>query len=224
LSQGILRLAAAGLACWTIGASGAAEAALCAPAEAPKVAVTATETPIEEDRSQNIATLTKRMAGQGPDGPALGLTYSRLGTEVAYAMRAVPTGQGYCVSFERVDAQLTLSITVFFATELKPGSCIDGEAGRHEQKHVALERELLPVAKARVETALLKVAKRTATATTIEAAGDKLQQAARKAVDTVLNTFAAEKKARQLKFDTIEEYRKLSAACSADEIRLLLGG
>jgi hypothetical protein len=219
----MLRLAGAGLICWAIG-PGIAAAAPCPAAQDPKVVVTAAETPIRQDRSQDIAALTRRMAGQGPDGPALGLTHSRLGADIAYAIRAVPAGNGYCVSFDRIDAAITLEMTVFLAAELRPGSCIDGEAGRHEQKHVTLERELLPVAKARVETALLKVARRTASGATIEAAGDALQQAARRAVDQVLNRFAAEKKARQLKFDTIAEYQKLSQACGADEIRLLLGG
>jgi hypothetical protein len=219
-----LRLAGAALACWAIGASDAAEAASCPPPKDPKVVVTASETPIKEDRSRPITSLTKRMAGQGPEGPALGLTYSRVGTEIAYAIRAVQGPQGYCVSFERIDAKITLNLIVYLASELKPGSCIDGEAGRHEQKHVALERKLLPVAKDRVAKALAAVARRTATGATIEAAGDKLQGEARAAVDKVLNAFAAEKKAQQLKFDTIEEYQKLSQACSADEIRMLLGG
>ena len=184
--------------------------------------MTASEAQIGEDRSRSIADLTKRMAGQGPEGPALGLTYSRVGTEISYAIRGVSSGDGTCVSFDRIDAKITLNLIVYLASELEPGSCIDREAARHEQKHVALERKLLPVAKARVEKALRGVARHAATGASVEAAGDKLQRAARQAVDTVLSSFAAEKKAEQLKFDTIEEYQKLSQACSADEIRRLL--
>jgi hypothetical protein len=218
----VSRLAGAVFACWAMGWSFAAEAAPCTPAKDPTIVVTASEAPVQEDRSRAIADLTKRMAGQGPEGPALGLTYSRVGTEIAYAIRAVPSADGTCVAFDRIDATITLNLIVYLASELKPGSCIDGEAKRHEQKHVALERKLLPVAKARVQKALAGVAKRTATGATIEAAGDQLQRAGRQAVDQVLNAFAAEKKAEQLKFDTIEEYQKLSQACSADEIQRLL--
>jgi len=216
------RLLGAIFACWATVWSLSAAAATCAPSADPKIAVTTTETPLREDRSRAIADLTKRMAGQGPEGPALGLTYSRFGTEIAYAIRAVPGPQGYCVTFDRIDAAITLELVVYLAAELKPGSCIDPEAGRHEQKHVALERKLLPVAKARVAAALAKAARRSATGATIAAAGDKLQRAVQQAVDKTLNAFAAEKKAQQLKFDTIEEYQKLSQACSAEEIRRLL--
>jgi hypothetical protein len=186
--------------------------------------MTVTEAPLRQDRSRGIPELTRRMAGQGPDGPALGLTQSRLETEIAYAMGAMPEGGGYCLTLDRVDVKITLSITVFLARELKPGSCIHQEAVAHEQKHVDLERKLLPVVKARVEAALAGVARLTASGATIEAAGDKLQQRARQAVDAVLDDFAAEKKRQQLKFDTVEEYRKLSQRCSAEEIRELLRG
>jgi hypothetical protein len=190
----------------------------------PEISMTVTEAPLQQDRSRGIAELTRRMAGQGPDGPALGLTHSRLGTEIAYAMSAVPEGAGYCVTLDRIDVKIALAITVFLAKELKQGSCIYQEAAAHEQKHVDLERKLLPVAKARVEAALAGVARQTASAATIEAAGDKLQERARKAVDAELADFAAEKKRQQLLFDTVEEYQKLSRRCSADEIRELLGG
>jgi len=222
LRASTLPLAGAAFACWAILWSGAAEAATCTPPKNPKIVVTTKETPIEEDRSRSIAALTKRMAGQGPEGPALGLTYSRLGTEIAYAIRAVPGGQGTCVTFDRIDAEITLNLIVYLASELTGGSCIDQEAWRHEQKHVALERKLLPVAKARVAAALKAVAARAETGATVEAAGNKLQKRARDAVDKVLNAFAAEKKTEQLKYDTIAEYQKLSKACSAEEIRRLL--
>lgn len=222
MQTAITRLAGAFIA--VSATSFAAEAAPCAPPREPEIVVTSNETPIAEDRARSIAELTRRMAGQGPEGPALGLTYSRLGTEISYAIRATPSGQGYCAAFDRIDAKITLELTVYLASELTPGSCIDGEAGRHEQKHVALERKLLPVARERVAKALARVAQRTATGTSIETAGDRLQRAAKQAVDKALTTFAAEKKQQQLRFDTVEEYRKLSAACSADEIRTLLGG
>ena len=218
----MIRLAGAVFACWAILWSVSAQAASCAPPKNPKVVLTTKETPIREDRTRSIAELTKRMAGRGPEGPALGLTYSRLGTEISYAIRAVPGGKGTCATFDRIDVEITLELIVYLAAELKPGSCIDGEAGRHEQKHVALERKLLPVAKERVAKALAGVAKRAETGATIEAAGNQLQNRARDAVDKVLNAFAAEKKAEQLKFDTIAEYQKLSKACSPDEIRRLL--
>jgi hypothetical protein len=218
----MIRIAGAVFACWAIGWGVTAEAASCAPAKNPKIVLTTKETPIREDRARSIADLTKRMAGQGPDGPALGLTYSRLGTEIAYAIRAVPGGKGYCASFDRIDVAITLELVVYLAAELKPGSCIDGEAGRHEQKHVALERKLLPVAKERVAKALADIAKRAETGATVDAAGNKLQKRARDAVDKVLNAFAAEKKEQQLKFDTIAEYQKLSKACSPEEIQRLL--
>jgi hypothetical protein len=218
----MIRLAGAVFACWPILWSVSAQAASCAPPNDPKIVLTTKETPIREDRTRSIAQLTKRMAGQGPDGPALGLTYSRLGTEISYAIRAVPGGKGTCATFDRIDAEITLELIVYLAAELKPGSCIDVEAGRHEQKHVALERKLLPVAKERVAKALAGIAKRAETGATVEAAGNQLQKRARDAVDKVLNAFAAEKKAEQLKFDTVAEYQKLSKACSADEIRRLL--
>src|SRR4051812_41950358 len=182
----------------------------------------ATETPIRMDRSLKIADLTKRMAGQGPEGPALGLTQSRLGTRISYAMRAVPTGDKYCVALDRVDVEITLSLVVYLAAEMNADSCIYRQAAQHEQKHVDLERKLLPVARARVEAALANVAKRTATLASAEAAGTRLQQRAQQAVDKVLSAFAAEKRRQQLKFDTIEEYQKLSRQCSAAEIQELL--
>lgn len=202
--------------------SGAAQAQCVAPRDL-KIGMTVTETPIRTDRTLKIADLTRRMAGQGPEGPALGLTQSRLGTKISYAMRAIPEGDKYCVALDRIDVEITLSMTVYLAAELKAESCIYQEAAKHEQKHVDLERKLLPVARARVEAALAGVAKRTATGSSIAAAGDRLQQRAKAATDRVLSAFAAEKKRQQLKFDTIEEYQKLSQSCSAAEIRALLG-
>jgi hypothetical protein len=181
-----------------------------------------TETPIRTDRSRSIADLTRRLAGQGPEGPTLGLTQSRLATKLSYAIRAVPMGDGFCVTLDRVDVEITLGLVVYLATELKPGSCIDREAAKHEEKHVGLERQLLPVAEARVEAVLAGLAKRTATGASVDQAGNRLQRRIQAAVDKVLSAFAAEKKAQQLKFDTIEEYQKLSQRCSAEEIRALL--
>jgi hypothetical protein len=201
--------------------AGAAEAQCAAPRDL-KIGMTVTETPIRTDRTLKIASLTRRKAGQGPEGPALGLTQSRLGTEISYAMRALPIGDKYCVALERVDVEITLNLVVYLAAELKAGSCIYQEAEKHEQKHVDLERKLLPVARARVEKALSSVVKRTATGASAAAAADRLQLRAKAAVDKVLSAFAAEKKEQQLKFDTIEEYQKLSRQCSAAEIQELL--
>jgi hypothetical protein len=199
-------------------------AAACTAEEDPAVTAAVKEAPLRIDRSLSRNALAARVGGVGPDWSAFGLTEASHETEVHYGFVIVQTGKRYCATFSKVAVEVTLSLVVHYASELRRGTCANQAIEEHEQQHVDLERKMLPVAKARVEAAVAELARQGMVGKTIDGATEALEKRMSDTIQRVLNAFATEKNRQHDVFDTRDEYVKLSLRCSRDEIRALLGG
>ncbi|WP_395021834.1 hypothetical protein [Dongia sp.] len=211
-----------------LAASVTQAAADCVAPEAPVVSVTAAEAPLQTNRSLSTRALAERAGGLGAKGlgagwHALGMTEVSLETAIDYGFDMVQAGTGACATFNKVAVTVTLHLVVNLAAELKPGSCAYQATEEHEQQHVDLEREMLPLLKESIAAAVEGASRRGATAGTMEAATAALDREMSGLIQRVRQAHADQKARRHAVFDTRAEYNKISLRCSPGEIRALLG-
>jgi len=220
-----LRWAAAVLGVALAAFAAAAARADCTAPDDPKISVTADEAPVKQNRSQSHTTLTQhaRALGLGRNGATFGDTRSQFAMQLHFGVWQSGSGNRRCVTLDSVRVHLTLAITVYLASELQPGSCPERAIIAHEQKHVDLDRKLLPKTRSRVATALAGLGRLAMTGATVEQASQRLQDRLEETVARAIKEFEAERNRQQDIYDTPEEYRKLSLSCSAAEINALLG-
>ncbi len=199
-------------------------AAECVAEEDPAVTIAVREAPLRTDRSLSRHELAARVGGVAEGWSAFGLTEASHETEIHFGFVIVETGRQYCASFTEVAVEVTLSLVVHYASELRRGTCSNQAIEEHEQQHVDHERRMLPIAKSRVEAVVAKLARQGITGKTGDAATEALQQRMSDAIGRALDSFAKEKNLQHEVFDTPAEYKKLSLRCSREEIRALLGG
>lgn len=219
-----LALGAAGLA-----RSGAALADCAIPAN-QSLKVEIAPGPAGQDRTLTIAQLSRlssvsRRPGMEAYHYALGQTEADLKARTRIEILTTSNGQGgYCSAISTASVIIDWRTTVHIAAEVKPGSCIDRVVTRHEQRHVDLNRALMPDAQAGISAALATVAGRAVSNSSIESSRNVIQQRLLAAVKAAMKTFSAEQARRQLEIDTPEEYDKVPNACGEVEVRRLLGG
>jgi len=175
-----------------------------------------------EDRHLDIAALSARDS-LDKSVPALqsyqetlGSTSAELQAQLDGDMRADPRGMHWCARLLRATVKIKWDTTVYLARELVPGSCADRAVREHEAKHVALDRDLLPILKSDVEASIRRV-----TGTPTWGAGSTwalqdLKAQVQKATEDAIDKFQAQRNARQLQIDTPEEYNRVAASCGED--------
>jgi hypothetical protein len=113
---------------------------------------------------------------------------------------------------------------VRIAKQVPPGSCIDKVVTEHEQKHVAIDKRLIPIARQVIEIALTSVIRKTVAGKSIAESQTNLQDQARATVNKAIDIFSVVRTRRQLSLDNRDEYDKVPKACGILEyIRVLRG-
>lgn len=201
----------------------AVAAAECAPPRDAEIAVTLQEAPLQIDRTSSYAELTRRVGGL-PSGPSVfGITEGSRATDISYRFGILPMDGQYCVTFDRIAVAIEVTMVVHLASELVPGTCADRVYAGHEQQHVDIDRELLPMLRDRVAAAATYAGRRSVVAATEEAGLKLLQEAARREIRQALDRYSEERDRRQNALDTPAEYARLQRQCPEAEIRALLG-
>jgi len=184
--------------------------------------------PVTQDFTQSYAALYRRSGSAVPDPRRtggrlhLGVTIVRLGFAVSaeYALASGPAG--VCIRPTRIRLTLRHALHhVMIANEVPAGGCLFQEVLKHEMQHVAINRETLAAYAPRVRRA---VARWAATAVIRAESGDAaaraLRQGAATAAQPVLQRLYEARRVRHGRHDSPEEYRRLSASCFADHVRM----
>jgi len=145
-----------------------------------------------------------------------GTTAAELKAHLNGDMRADPKGNHWCAQLVRTTVKVDWITTVYLARELEPGSCPLAAVQAHEAKHVALDRELLPMMKQDVETAVRGVTRAPVWGTSANEAMAALKARIEQAAKAAIDDFEKQRDARQLLIDTPEEYDRVSASCGKD--------
>jgi hypothetical protein len=205
-------------------------AAECGQTVHPRISVRIDEAPVHVDRSLSLTDLSKipsasRRAGMEAYDRTLGLTEADIGAKADIDLVTLPDGNGnFCTGARSALIVLEWSTVVRIAKQVPPGSCIDRVVTEHEQKHVAIDRHLIPIARQVIEIALTAVIRKTIAGKSIEASRRNLQDQARASVNKAIDIFTVVRTRRQLSLDSKEEYDKVPRACGLIEyIRVLRG-
>jgi hypothetical protein len=137
-------------------------------------------------------------------------------------MTVDPKG-GFCSAIAQATVTIEWRTLVRIASEIKPGSCVFDVVVRHEQKHVDLDRKLIPSARAEMEAALGAVARRPVSAATAKESQRVLQERMSRAINATIDAFSTRRSRRQLAIDTPQEYDKVPKTCGRDSLNRLLG-
>ena len=205
-------------------------AADCGEIVHPEVSVKVLERPVREDRTLSMVDLSKipsasRRTGMEAYDRTLGLTEADIGAKADLDLVTKPDGEGhFCTAARSAMIVLEWKTVVRIASQIKPGSCIDGVVTKHEQKHVAIDKRLIPIARQAIEIALTSVIRRTVEGKSIEDSQKNLQDQARVTVNKAIDIFSVVRTRRQLSLDSKEEYDTVPEACGLIEyIRVLKG-
>jgi len=205
-------------------------AAACGQPAHPEITVEIEESPVREDRSLSLTELSKipsasRRTGMEAYDRTLGLTEADIGAKADIDLVTLPDGDGnFCTTARKAVIVLEWSTVVRIAKQVPPGSCIDKVVTEHEQKHVAIDRRLIPIARQVIEIALTSVIRKTVAGKSVADSQANLQDQARATVNKAIDIFSVVRTRRQLSLDNKDEYDKVPKACGILEyIRVLRG-
>ena len=205
-----------------------AAAADCDAIVHPEITVQTEEGPVREDRSLPLAELSKipsasRRAGMEAYDRTLGLTEADIGAKANIELLTVEQpGGGYCTTARSAAIVLKWNTVVHIAAQIPPGSCIDKVVSGHEQKHVAIDRELVPIARQAIELALTSVIRHGMEGNSVADSQQKLQVEARAAINDAIDIFAVVRTRRQLALDNKDEYDRVPRSCGILEYMRVL--
>jgi hypothetical protein len=207
-----------------------AAAAQCGEPAMPKISVRIDAAPAREDRSLSLAELSKipsasRRAGMEAYDRTLGLTEADIGAKADIDLVTVEDGSGgYCTRARSALITLEWNTVVHIASQIPPGSCIDQVVSAHEQKHVAIDRELIPIARQAIEIALTSVIRHSIPGRTAAESQRNLQDQARATVNQAIDIFTVVRTRKQLALDSKEEYDRVPKSCGImDYLRVMHG-
>jgi hypothetical protein len=144
----------------------------------------------------------------------LGLTEADIGAKADINLVTIPDGNGvFCTSARSALIVLEWNTVVHIASQIPPGSCIDGVVSTHEQKHVAIDKQLIPIARQVIEIALISVIRRSVAGHSVDEAQRNLQEKARAMVNQAIDIFSVVRNRKQLALDSKEEYDRVPKSC-----------
>jgi hypothetical protein len=205
-------------------------AAQCGEPAMPRITVRIDAAPVRQDRSLSLAELSKmpsasRQAGMEAYDRTLGLTEADIGAKAAIDLVTVEDGSGgYCTRARSALITLEWNTVVHIASQIPPGSCIDQVVTAHEQKHVAIDQQLIPIARQAIEIALTAVIRHSVPGRTVAESQRNLQDRARAKVNQAIDIFTVVRTRKQLALDSKEEYDRVPKSCGImDYLRVMHG-
>jgi hypothetical protein len=164
----------------------------------------------------------------GPPPPAalrvhhLGVTSSRVQWQSEITARTQVSEEGACA----VPADLRVVLrhaahSIRLAREVPAGGCLERQVLAHEMRHVAVNRRTLREAAAELRRALEAwAAQAEARGKDAGEAGSALQEAMKAAMEPAMAKLREAREAGHAQIDSRIEYRRLSIACPADQVKL----
>ncbi len=202
----------------------------CSPVEPPEVDVNLKVIGPNQDQKFSIAELTKRhILGEAENLPGthytLGVTEAdaKGGADMNIRGKEQPGGD-WCIHATKVTLNVNWHIDVHLGTELIPGSCLYQAVQQHESKHVARDREMMPLLEQQLKKIVARKMQIQARGASISATEQKLLADLDESLKPILKAFVAERNRRQLEIDTREEYERVQASCPETELRTAVLG
>jgi hypothetical protein len=205
-------------------------AAECDAPATPKISVKIDEAPVREDRSLSLTELSKipsasRRVGMEAYDQTLGLTEADIGAKADIDLVTVPDGNGgFCTSARSALIVLEWKTVVHIAAQIPPGSCMDEVVGGHEQKHVAIDKQLIPIARQAIEIALTSVIRHSIAGKNVAESQRNLQDQAKVRVNQAIDIFSVVRTRKQLALDSKEEYDRVPRSCGMLEYFKIMHG
>ena len=206
-----------------LGQAPAAAANTCAPARKPITLDFATKSraPIYNNRL-TVSGIRNLFATRGqPLGglheKALGVTYVETMFSLQGAVNIKPTGRGFCVYLDRVDAAFGWDrMEVYVASEYKPGSCEYRTVLDHENQHVGINQAVLRETAPRVRAALEGILREQQPIYMNSADGgaDRALTAIQNRMNGVLDNFQQAMATGNGGIDTASNYNAIGEMCS----------
>lgn len=197
----------------------AAMAACADVVAAPEITVRVDTAPVQQDRSKGVKELSampsaSKRAGMEAYDRTLGLTEADIGAKADIDLLTVPDGpDGFCTTARSATIVVRWNTIVHIAAQIPVGSCIDQVVSEHEQKHVAIDRALIPIGRQAIELALTSVIRHGVSGGTVEQSRDNLQDKAHAAIKDAIDAFSVVRERRQLALDSPEEYDRVPKTC-----------
>ncbi len=197
----------------------------CPGLSRPELVIDTQQVPLRQDFTKPQAQLqTFPGHSTGPresrGGLVLGLAHATFGERWQISAYYQPQpGGGVCAGLSRLAVSFGFQERVIYvARELPQGTCIQQEVYAHEMKHVAVDegllKEFIPVFKRRLEVVVARQG--AIRAHSQNQATALLRQPIDAAVKGLMQEFANEREKRQMKVDTIQEYRRVSGSCNGE--------
>ncbi len=202
----------------------------CDAPATPTISVEFDQSPVREDRSLSLTALSKipsasRRAGMEAYDRTLGLTEADIGAKADIDLLTVEDGAGgFCTRARSARIVLEWNTVVHIAAEIAPGSCIDKVVSTHEHKHVAIDQQLIPIARQAIEIALTAVIRRSIAGKTIADSQRNLQDQARATVNRAVDIFSVVRTRKQLALDNKDEYDRVPKSCGIIEYLKVMRG
>jgi len=123
-----------------------------------------------------------------------------------------------CIWHDTLEVSIHIKPTIFVANEFPPGSCMHNSIMRHEQKHIAVDREIVNKYAALIGQAYQNDIARYRVfgpfpASNQESALNLIKTRMKSILTQYTNQMSAERKARQQEIDNINEYERVNKSC-----------
>jgi hypothetical protein len=202
-------------------------AAQCPRPDPPEVEVILAQDDVEQDSDLSIAQLkemmseddgsTKAMHG-GREHFPLGVTATRAGYTygVEVLVQTHPDGT-HCASLSKLTLEFRFAdVHIHLARELPSRSCIQREVLAHENRHVAVDRNLVQSWKNRISDAAKQAARSVGTITVrnVNTAPATLAEQLKPELDTAINRLLEDRARLQALVDSPAEYSRISRVCN----------
>jgi hypothetical protein len=199
----------------------------CALFPPPVVTVHYQSAPVRYDFTKSIAELSSiKSDTANPYGPGAhtyteGLRADRpiIETRSSEKVTTYPVQGLFCIGYNTVDVTVQLKPTIYIAKRWPPGACRDAIMG-HEQKHIAVDHEVMADFVKRVKERVMAATRDVGTLGPLrledqESTEAYLTGAIRTAINAEADHLHAVITERQSHVDTLPEYERVSRICGA---------
>lgn len=204
-----------------------ASAMACALAPAhPVINISTKETPVEFDLSQSVEQLNVMQIDTKSPFPSHyhtdvgGVMSGQVALEHAVKFEKEHLGEQSCVSIKEINIEISISPTIYIASDFHDQACWFKQIFMHEAKHVEVDRAIMQKYAVQMTDAmnlLMMEPQDYSTGWMDAAALDTAQYDMRVGVEHALgvmfNKMMNERMEKQMAIDTVEEYAAIGRAC-----------
>lgn len=199
----------------------------CHLKKAPQITITATDTTVKYDHTKTQAQLdnfqvdTINPYGEEVQSHVGGLMSGEvsISENMRFATESYPMINAGCLYIDRVNVELHINPTIFIARDYPKGGCMYNAVMEHEKKHIAVDREIVNKYSTLIINSLNTSLKQVGYAQgpfslqQMPSVQEKMKQTVHGVIKLYSAKMSEERRARQQKVDSIQEYDRVSNMC-----------